>query len=60
MHRHGYGAHRFHHPIAGEMTLNYEAFAHTADPEQFLGLHTAEPGSPSEQALHLLGSALIE
>jgi transcriptional regulator with XRE-family HTH domain len=59
VHRHSYGAYRFHHPISGEMTLNYEAFAHTADPEQFLGLYTAEPGSPSEQALRLLGSYAV-
>jgi transcriptional regulator with XRE-family HTH domain len=57
VHRHSHGAHRFHHPITGEMILNYEALAHTADPEQFLGLHTAEPGSPSEQALRLLARA---
>ncbi|WP_345626568.1 MmyB family transcriptional regulator [Rugosimonospora acidiphila] len=56
VHRHSYGAHRFHHPVVGELTLNYEALAHNADPEQLLGLHTAEPGSRSEQALHLLAS----
>jgi transcriptional regulator with XRE-family HTH domain len=56
VHRHSYGAHRFHHPVVGELTLNYEALAHTADPEQLLGLHTAEPGSRSERALRLLVS----
>jgi transcriptional regulator with XRE-family HTH domain len=54
VHRHSHGAHRFHHPVIGRMTLSYEALTHTADPEQFLGLHTAEPGSPSERALRLL------
>ncbi len=56
VHRHSHGTHRLHHPVVGELTLNYEALAHTADPEQILGLHTAEPGSPSEQALRLLAS----
>jgi transcriptional regulator with XRE-family HTH domain len=54
VHRHSYGAHRLRHPLVGELTLNYEALAHTADPEQILGLHNAEPGSPAEQALRLL------
>jgi transcriptional regulator with XRE-family HTH domain len=54
VHRHSYGAHRFQHPIVGRMTLNYETLAHTADPEQVLGLHTADPGSPSERALRQL------
>jgi transcriptional regulator with XRE-family HTH domain len=56
VHRHSHGAHRLRHPVIGELTLNYETLAHTADPEQFLGLHTAEPGSRSEQALRLLAS----
>ncbi|GAB2844455.1 helix-turn-helix transcriptional regulator [Actinoallomurus bryophytorum] len=57
VHRHSHGAYRFRHPIGGEMTLDYEALAHTADPEQFLGLHSAAPGSPSERALRLLARA---
>ncbi|GGO20833.1 helix-turn-helix domain-containing protein [Micromonospora parathelypteridis] len=54
VHQYTYGAHRFRHPVVGELILNYEAFAHAADPEQVLGLYTAEGGSPSEQALRLL------
>jgi hypothetical protein len=42
------------------MTLGYEALTPTDDPEQTLGLHTAEPGSPSEQALRLLASWTTE
>ena len=59
VHRHSHGVYRFHHPIIGELVLNYEALAHTTDPEQFLGLYTAEPGSPSEQALRLLKSYAV-
>ncbi|WP_090797604.1 helix-turn-helix transcriptional regulator [Asanoa ishikariensis] len=56
VHRHSYGAYRLRHPLVGELTLNYEALAHTADPEQILALHTAEPGSSAEQALRRLAS----
>jgi hypothetical protein len=45
-----------HHPVVGDLILGYEALTVTDDPEQTLGLHTAEPGSPSEQALRLLAS----
>jgi len=38
------------------MILDYEALAPTGDDDQVLGLHTAEPGSPSEEALRLLAS----
>jgi transcriptional regulator with XRE-family HTH domain len=50
------GTKRYRHPVVGDLTLSYEAFNPTGDPEQTLGLHTAEAGSPSEQALRLLGS----
>ncbi|MER5183328.1 hypothetical protein ABT009_34140 [Streptomyces sp. NPDC002896] len=33
---------------------DYEVLAVTGDPDQTLGIYTAEPGSPSEQALRLL------
>src|ERR1700684_1808998 len=54
--RYSYGTKRLHHPVVGDLTLDYEALAVTDDPEQSLSLHTAEPGSPSEQALRLLAS----
>jgi hypothetical protein len=40
----------------GDLTLDYESLTVAGDPEQSLGLHTAEPGSASEQALRLLAS----
>jgi transcriptional regulator with XRE-family HTH domain len=51
-----HGAKRYHHPVVGDLVLDYEALTPTGDPDQTLGLHTAEPGSPSEQALRLLAS----
>lgn len=54
--RREHGTKRYHHPVVGDLTLAYEALTLTDDPDQTLGLHTAEPGSPSEGALRLLAS----
>jgi transcriptional regulator with XRE-family HTH domain len=54
--RRTHGTKHYRHPIVGEMILDYEALAPTGDDDQVLGLHTAEPGSPSEEALRLLAS----
>ena len=54
VHFHTHGTKRFRHPVVGELTLNFEALTPSGDPELILGLNTAEPGSPSEQALRLL------
>ncbi|MFF4834899.1 helix-turn-helix transcriptional regulator [Streptomyces sp. NPDC001315] len=52
--RRTHGAKHFHHPLVGDLHLDYEALAVTADPDQVLGIYTAEPGSPSAAALRLL------
>lgn len=49
-----YGSKRYHHPLVGDLTLGSEAFMPMGDPDQTLGLYTAEPGSPSEKALRML------
>jgi transcriptional regulator with XRE-family HTH domain len=50
------GVKLFHHPDVGDLDLFYEAMHLPADPGlQFVGF-TAEPGSPSDDALRLLGS----
>jgi transcriptional regulator with XRE-family HTH domain len=53
---HRTGTKRFHHPVVGELTLGFEAFELAADPGQRLNIYTAEPGSPSHDALGLLAS----
>jgi len=60
VHRRTYGAKDYHHPVVGDLTLSYETFSADGDPDQVLGIHTAEPGSPSEQALRLLASWISE
>lgn len=56
VHRHDAGSKRFHHPIVGELTVNYEAMELVADPGLTMFVYTTEPGSKSEQALNLLAS----
>jgi transcriptional regulator with XRE-family HTH domain len=50
------GVQPFHHPLAGALTLTYDALEIPADPGQTIVAYTAEPGSPSQQALNLLAS----
>src|SRR5829696_2240423 len=50
------GVKRFHHPVIGHLTLDYELLELTADAGQSLLVYTAEPGSPSFHALQLLAS----
>jgi transcriptional regulator with XRE-family HTH domain len=53
---HRTGVKRFHHPIVGELTLDFETLDLPGDPGQRMLIYSAEPGSPSHQALHLLAS----
>ncbi|MGY3340871.1 transcriptional regulator with XRE-family HTH domain [Streptomyces filamentosus] len=54
--RHGTGTKRFQHPTVGALTLAYEALDLAAEPGLHMTVYTAEPGSPSEEALRLLAS----
>ncbi|WP_371572812.1 helix-turn-helix transcriptional regulator [Streptomyces sp. NBC_01314] len=54
--RHGTGVKRFHHPLVGELTLTWHGSAVDDEPGLTLLIYTAEPGSPSEEALRLLAS----
>jgi MmyB-like transcription regulator ligand binding domain len=53
---HRTGVKRFHHPIVGDLSLGYEALDLPADSGQRMLVYTAEPGSPSHDALQLLAS----
>jgi transcriptional regulator with XRE-family HTH domain len=53
---HRSGVKRIHHPVVGELELVYEAFELPADPGLTLSTYTAEPGTPSEDALKVLAS----
>jgi len=53
---HRTGVKRLHHPIVGDLTLTYEAFELPADTGQRMLVYTAEPDSPSQDALNLLAS----
>jgi transcriptional regulator with XRE-family HTH domain len=53
---HQTGAKRFNHPVVGELTLTFEMLQLAADPGLDLLTFTAEAGSKSHEALHLLGS----
>jgi transcriptional regulator with XRE-family HTH domain len=50
------GVQPFHHPLVGDLTLNYDAFELPADPGQTIVAYSAEPDSPAQQALDLLAS----
>ena len=53
---HATGVKLFHHPVVGDLELAFESFPLAADPGQSLLTYTAEPGSPSQDALSLLAS----
>jgi transcriptional regulator with XRE-family HTH domain len=53
---HTTGVKRLHHPVVGDLDLPFETFPVGDDPSQSLLTYTAEPGSPTQDALHLLAS----
>jgi len=53
---HRTGAKTLHHPVVGDLVLDYEALELPGDPGQRILIYSAEPGSPSQQALDLLAS----
>jgi transcriptional regulator with XRE-family HTH domain len=53
---HRTGVKRLHHPVVGDLELTYEAFELPADLGLQLSTYTAEPASPSEDALKLLAT----
>jgi transcriptional regulator with XRE-family HTH domain len=53
---HTSGVKRLHHPVVGDLDLAFEFFPMAGDPNQSLLSYTAEPGSPTQDALNLLAS----
>lgn len=53
---HRTGRKRFHHPLVGDLELDFEAFELPGDPGQRINIYTAPPDSPSTEALSLLAS----
>jgi len=53
---HTTGVKLLHHPVVGDLDLPFESFPLAADPSQSLLTYTAEPDSPSQDALNLLAS----
>lgn len=53
---HRSGVKKLHHPVVGDLELTYEAFELPADPGLTLSTYTAEPGTPSADALAMLAS----
>jgi len=53
---HRTGAKILHHPLVGDLALDYEALDLPGDTGQRILIYSAEPGSPSQQALDLLAS----
>jgi transcriptional regulator with XRE-family HTH domain len=53
---HRTGRKRLHHPIVGDLDLSFEALELPADPGLRINVYTAEPATPSENALKVLAS----
>lgn len=53
---HRSGVKRFHHPVVGDLTLAFEALDLAADDNLRISAYTAEPGTPSADALNVLSS----
>ncbi|MCC5476584.1 helix-turn-helix transcriptional regulator [Streptomyces sp. NPDC059680] len=51
-----HGVKHLHHPLVGDLALNFESFRLTGDADQSLVTYHAEPGSPSADCLRLLAS----
>jgi len=54
--QHRSGVKHFHHPVVGDISLAYESLELVADRGLVLNGYSAEPGTPSEDALNLLAS----
>jgi transcriptional regulator with XRE-family HTH domain len=51
-----HGSKRLRHPLAGELTVEYETLTLPGDPDTTLFVYTTEADSPSRQAMNVLAS----
>ncbi|MGW4567162.1 helix-turn-helix domain-containing protein [Streptomyces sp. NPDC004561] len=51
-----FGTKTMRHPVAGELTLDWESLGSAADSDQQLTVWSAEPGTPSAEGLRFLAS----
>lgn len=56
VHQRTHGSKRLHHPLVGELTVEFETLTLPGDPDTTLFIYTAEAGSSSRRALDLLAS----
>ncbi|MFD6350066.1 helix-turn-helix domain-containing protein [Streptomyces roseolus] len=56
----GMGTKVFRHPVAGDLTLDWDTLTCATDPDQQLVTWTAEPGSPSHDGLRFLASWSVD
>jgi hypothetical protein len=54
--RHRTGRKRLDHPVVGDLQLTHEVLDLSADPGLSMVVYGAEPGSASQDGLHLLAS----
>jgi transcriptional regulator with XRE-family HTH domain len=53
---HTTGTKRLHHPLVGDLTLEYVVLSVEGDPDQTFIIYTPEPASPSAEAIGILAS----
>ncbi len=51
-----FGSKRLHHPIVGDITVDFESLTLPGDPDQTLYVYTTPPDSPAREAMGLLAS----
>jgi transcriptional regulator with XRE-family HTH domain len=56
VHQRTFGAKRLHHPVVGDLTVDFEALTFPGDAEQTLYVYSTAPDSSSRAALALLAS----
>lgn len=56
MKSHRTGRKQLHHPIVGDLDMSFEALELAGDPGLRINVYTAEPGSPTDDALKVLAS----